>query len=171
MGWIRFVQVCVAFQSVYAFSAFLTTTTTTTTSGIRTERQCSQRAAVPPLQMTGLFGASSSKLSLKDEELSDGDTTTDDAAGNLDWDIYVDQSKPSLDKGGTATLDAFCGLAPPTSCRVVPAILPKTKKMKSPWVRCISKSQKKSLDVANVDSVDKVYRVLTKHLLVKASLW
>jgi hypothetical protein len=86
-----------------------------------------------------------------------------------DWDIYIDQSKASLDRGGGATLDAFCGLVPPSGANIIPAILPKSNK-KGPWVRCISNVPGcNSLDVSNVDSVDKVHRVLTKHLKLKAS--
>jgi hypothetical protein len=66
-------------------------------------------------------------------------------------------------------LDAFCGLAPPSSVEVIPAILPKSNK-KGPWVRCISNvAGRNNMDVGNVDSIDKVYRILTKHLLVKVS--
>jgi hypothetical protein len=84
-----------------------------------------------------------------------------------DWQIYIDQSKSSLDRGASATLDAFCGLCPPHKVQVIAAILPKSNK-KTPWVRCISKVPgRSSIDVANVDSVDKVYRILTKHLQVK----
>ena len=78
----------------------------------------------------------------------------------------MDQSKASLDKGGSATLDAFIGLAP-SSVQVNPAILPKSK-LKGPVVRCISiRKNKDSLDIANVDSVDKVYRILTRHMKVQ----
>ena len=83
--------------------------------------------------------------------------------------MFVDQSKASLDRGGSATLDAFCGLAPPSSVEIIPAVLPKSNK-KGPWIRCISTvPSMQNFDVANVDSVDKVYRVLTKHLKVKVS--
>jgi hypothetical protein len=93
------------------------------------------------------------------------------------WEVYVDQSKPSLDRGGSATLDAFLGLAPPTTIRVLAATLMPTltastsaassnKKTKGPLVRCMSTDGTQCLEVSNVDSVDKVYRVLTKHLKV-----
>ena len=62
-------------------------------------------------------------------------------------------------------MDAFVGLAPP-SVRIRPAVFPKSK-TKGPIVRCISLGSQKSFDVSNVDSVDKVYRVLTKHMNVK----
>ena len=121
------------------------------------------------------------------------------SATSLKWDVYVDQSKASLDKGGGATLDAFCGLAPPDLVTVHPAILfPSTvsvssvsstssssnnnngsssSKFKGPIVRCIAHSLENndnnnknnnnictSFDVSNVDSVDKVVRVLQKHM-------
>ena len=86
------------------------------------------------------------------------------------WQIYVDQSKASLDRGASITLDAFCSLCPPTKVEVVAAILPKSNK-KTPWVRCISKVPgRSSVDIANVDSVDKVYRILTKHLQIQVEL-
>jgi hypothetical protein len=86
---------------------------------------------------------------------------------NQDWQVYVDQSKASLDRGGSATLDAFCGLAPSSKVEIVPAILPKSKN-RFPWVRCVSTAPgRKNFDVGNVDSVDKVFRVLTKHLEVE----
>jgi hypothetical protein len=115
--------------------------------------------------MSGLFGESQPL----DKLLLDNSYSNNNATKNADWQIYIDQSKASLDKGGSATLDAFCGLSPPSKVRILPAILPKSYKYKSPWVRCISKRYKKSFDIANVDSVDKVYRVLTKHLQIQAS--
>jgi tetratricopeptide (TPR) repeat protein len=88
-----------------------------------------------------------------------------------EWIIYVDQSKPSLDRGGSATLDALVGLVPPAKVQIVPCILPKNtnSKKKAPWIRCISttKGGTPNLDVGGVDSVDKCFRVLTKHLQVK----
>lgn len=95
-----------------------------------------------------------------------------------EWIIYVDQSKASLDKGSSATLDALVSLVPPSRVQVVPCILPKNSKKKAPWIRCISvsttgttKTKKTStsfnLDIGGVDSVDKCYRVLTKHLQVQ----
>ena len=83
----------------------------------------------------------------------------------------MDHSKSSLDRGASVTLDAFCGLSPPSKVRVFPAILPNYNNKKTPWVRCISKVPgRSSIDVAGVDSVDKVYRLLNKHLKVKV-LW
>jgi hypothetical protein len=92
-----------------------------------------------------------------------------------EWHIYVDQSKASMDRGGgggasSMILDAFCGLCPPSKVQVMAAVLPtaNNKKNKTPWVRIISKVPGKSnMDVTNVDSLDKVYRILTKHLQIK----
>jgi hypothetical protein len=88
------------------------------------------------------------------------------------WEVYVDQSKQSLERGASATLDAFVGLSPP-EVRVIPAILAKQKgtKAKGPIVRCIPiDDQKDSLEASNVDSVDKVYRILTRHMRIPVSL-
>lgn len=117
--------------------------------------------------------------------------------------MYVDQSKASLERGGSATLDAFAALAPPDKVRVHAALLPRTSKVvnKGPSIRCIPTSLMMaaaatttasslsspavvsssttagiitsnvvSMDVASVDSVDKVYRVLTKHMNVKVRI-
>ena len=92
----------------------------------------------------------------------------------VDWEIYVDQSKAGLEKGAAATLDAFLGLAPP-NVKVLPAIFPKSTKNRMPLIRCVSLRQPKDifrssggLEVTNVDSVDKVFRVLTKHIKVSS---
>jgi hypothetical protein len=84
----------------------------------------------------------------------------------------VDQSKVSLDKGGSATLDAFLGLAPIRGTNTVqtfPTLLPKNIKSRGPTVRCIQENTGLAFDVGYVDSVDKVYRILTKHMKVKVS--
>ena len=108
----------------------------------------------------------------------------------IQWEIYVDQSKLSLDRGGSATLDAFLGLAPPSTVRVIAStLLPGagggsaagatgssssysglTKKSKGPLVRCLSTDGLQCFDVSNVDSVDKVYRILTKHMQLSSNL-
>ena len=93
------------------------------------------------------------------------------------WIVYVDHSKSSLEKGAAATLDAFLGLT--TVARqqrgivveVKAAFLPKPKGGGSPpWVRCVSLPKNVALEVYGVDSVDKVYRVLTKHMTLNVSL-
>lgn len=114
----------------------------------------------------------------------------------LRWDVYVCQSKPCLERGSAATLDAFVGLCPPGAAVTVhPAILSRSKKggkgREGPIVRCIAtrgeekdpteeneKIRKKggvkdddgklrAFEVQNVDSVDKVYRILTKHMEIE----
>lgn len=128
----------------------------------------------------------------------------------LEWTVYVDQSEASLDKGGSATLDAFLGLAPASTVQVKAALLPmgsyyappnygssstssngnnNNNNINSvgPFVRCIplrrernineaddddddnNDDSRRAFDVCNVDSVDKVYRILTKHMRVKVS--
>ena len=107
-------------------------------------------------------------------------TTTSPAPTTVEWEVYVDQSKQSLERGGGATLDAFIGLANPSRVRVQPAILSSSTSTgtassssggnnnnnKAPVVRCIclTNQSKSSFDVASVDSVDKVYRILAKHM-------
>ena len=60
--------------------------------------------------------------------------------------------------------------------QIIPALLPKPASGgKGPWIRCMWNNKNKNnntrsspnLDVSNVDSVGKVYRILTKHLGVK----
>lgn len=83
------------------------------------------------------------------------------------WDVYVCQSPKGIERGAVTTLEAFVGLAPSDSVTVHRAVLNKAKG-KGPHVRCIEKSGDSSIvssfEVANVDSVDKVYRILTKHM-------
>lgn len=71
-----------------------------------------------------------------------------------------------MEKGGGATLDAFSGLAPIDQVTVHPVILDRTK-LKGPVVRCISSNRKNSFDVANVDSVEKVVRILRRHMQLR----
>jgi len=66
--------------------------------------------------------------------------------------------------------------------QIIPALLPKPASGgKAPWIRCMWNNKNKNknnsnrirvrsspnLDISNVDSVDKVYRILTKHLGVQ----
>ena len=74
-------------------------------------------------------------------------------------------------------MDAFIALAPSGSVQLQAAIFPKTKASAQPIVRCVSLAERdgdkastgipSSFEVTNVDSVDKVYRVLTKHMHLK----
>ena len=149
--------------------------------------------------------------------------TSADASSTVQWDVYVDQSRPSsssrergsaVGAAATATLDAFVGLAPADYVRVHPALLSKAKaRGKGPIVRCIRRRRRRgpprvsgdgndavrlangdddddddnsddqednsdgdgdgddgddaildAFEVGGVDSVDKVYRILTKHM-------
>jgi hypothetical protein len=88
----------------------------------------------------------------------------------IEWDVYVDQSKASVLRGSTATLDAFVGLSPPT-VEIHPCVIAASPRNRSPTVRCSSRTDpQKLLEISNVDSVDKVFRILTKHLRVKVCL-
>ena len=81
------------------------------------------------------------------------------------WIVFVDHSKPSLEKGAAATLDAFLSLAPASRVTVKAAFLPKQPKSGGqPWVRCVSVEKSIAMEIFGVDSVDKVYRILTKHM-------
>jgi len=97
---------------------------------------------------------------------------------SIQWDVYVCESKQSKDRGSGATMGAFLGLAPSHLVSVKPAIIHKPKG-KGPNVRCIErqvysvnnelirKSNPRSFEVNNVDSVEKVHRILTKHMNIK----
>jgi tetratricopeptide (TPR) repeat protein len=86
----------------------------------------------------------------------------------LQWDIYVDQSKAAIARGSTATLDAFQTLSPSSYVQVHPCILNSGNRVKSPTVRCRSRfNPEYCLEIANVDSVEKVYRILSRHLQVQ----
>ncbi|GAX16107.1 hypothetical protein FisN_3Hh413 [Fistulifera solaris] len=84
----------------------------------------------------------------------------------VEWNVYVDQSKASLEKRANTALDAFLALAP-SSVEVTPAVF--KSKAKGGMIRCISSKKNKTFEVSNVDSVDKVYRILTKHMELKVS--
>jgi hypothetical protein len=87
---------------------------------------------------------------------------------DTEWIVYVDHSKTSLEKGAAATLDAFLGLAPASKVQVKAGFLPKpSKQIGQPWIRCVSLKDDSAMEVYSVDSVDKVYRVLTKHMDVE----
>lgn len=86
---------------------------------------------------------------------------------DIDWDVYVDQSKAAIARGSAATLDAFVGLSPP-SLQIHPAVIASSSRAKSPMVRCRSRIDPEyCLEITNVDSVDKVYRILTRHLRIQ----
>jgi len=76
------------------------------------------------------------------------------------WDVYVCESKQCQERGAGATLGAFVGLSPP-EIMVHPAIISKAKG-KGPNIRCIERGANgRSFEVNNVDSVEKVHRILT----------
>jgi len=86
----------------------------------------------------------------------------------LQWDVYICQSKACIERGAAITLDSFISLAPSSQITVHPAILTKIKS-KGPNIICIPRkrtSTSKPFEVNNVDSVDKVCRILTQHLSI-----
>eukprot|EP00546_Thalassionema_frauenfeldii_P008678 CAMPEP_0178928988 /NCGR_PEP_ID=MMETSP0786-20121207/20274_1 /TAXON_ID=186022 /ORGANISM="Thalassionema frauenfeldii, Strain CCMP 1798" /LENGTH=342 /DNA_ID=CAMNT_0020605043 /DNA_START=91 /DNA_END=1115 /DNA_ORIENTATION=+ len=86
---------------------------------------------------------------------------------HIEWHVYVDLSKEAVTKGAKATFDAFLGMSP-SSVEVHQCILSASSRSKSPTVRCISRTdEKNALEITNVDSVDKVYRILTHHLKIQ----
>lgn len=102
--------------------------------------------------------------------------TNDDTDNTIQWDVFVDQSKASIDRGAIATLDSFHALSPPNIVRIHPAILSKTKG-KGPSVRCIRRRPSPSttttphpsaFEVNNVNDVDKVFLILTQHMNVSS---
>jgi tetratricopeptide (TPR) repeat protein len=89
------------------------------------------------------------------------------SGADIEWDVYVDQSRSAIARGSAATLDAFLGLSPP-SVQIHPAVITTSNRGNSPTVRCRSRNDPNTcLEVSNVDSVDKVYRILTRHLRVE----
>ncbi len=91
---------------------------------------------------------------------------TDDTPSDIpeiEWDVYVCQSKQSKERGASATLDTFQSLSPP-NVAIHPAILSKAK-AKGPNIRCIQKKRPyRAFEVNNVNDIDKVYRILTRHM-------
>ena len=106
------------------------------------------------------------------------------------WEVYVSQPSSkhkNKEKGAIATsslIQAFNALAPPAdSVSVHPASFQKQGKQKGKgqFVRCIKRKKSvgggdsdgemlTALDIVNVDSVDKVYRILTHHMKLEVSL-
>ena len=129
-------------------------------------RQASSTSATP-----NDFTSSAARKNVPSTKTTSSTTTT--TATSTNWIVYVDHSKQSLEKGAAATLDAFTSLAPPSSVQVKAAALPRPSKKagssSQPWVRCVNLSQSQALEVYGVDSVDKVYRVLTKHMALGVS--
>jgi len=112
------------------------------------------------------------------ENKNDGKDQNEDKAdeSSVEWDVYIDHSKASKDKGAIATLDSFLALSPPKLVQIHPAMLSKTKG-KGPTVRCIQRQPPSppsittkttpppyAFDVNNVNDVDKVYLILTRYM-------
>jgi tetratricopeptide (TPR) repeat protein len=90
-------------------------------------------------------------------------TSTVTATPKHEWDVYVCLSKSCKERGASATLDTFQSLSP-ASVQIHPAILSKSK-AKGPNIRCVQAQHPyKAFEVNNVNDIDKVYRILTKHM-------
>jgi len=72
----------------------------------------------------------------------------------IEWDIFVDQSKSSKERGAVATLNSFLALSPPNLVQVHPAIITKSKG-KGPIIRCMQR--KKQSTTTNVTPVTTSY--------------
>lgn len=103
--------------------------------------------------------------------------------------MYVSQPQGGRgrEKGAipaSSIVQAFASLAPsPDDVRVHPAVFGKQKqgKQKGPFVRCIQRKRRadaggadgeevvSALDTVNVDSVDKVYRIMMEHMKLDVS--
>ena len=141
-----------------------TTTTTTTTT---------RRHSVAPADATTTDVAWSTESQQVQQPLDENENEEDKQSSSselekkkrLVWEVYVDQSKVSLERGSGATLDSFVSLAPPEQVKIVPAVFGSATKAKSPMVRCFNQADPNDcLEITNVDSVDKVYRILTLHM-------
>lgn len=113
---------------------------------------------------------SSVGMNIGDEENKEDETISSSTfTDNFEWDIYICQSKQCKALGASATLDSFKAMSPST-VQIHPAYLTKTK-AKGPNIRCIQRVPPfKAFEVNNVNDVDKVYRILTKHMNLVVSL-
>lgn len=82
------------------------------------------------------------------------------------WDVYICQLKNSKERGADATLGAFIGLSPTNIVSIHTAYIHKSKG-KGPTIRCVQRNNNIQFEVNNVDSVDKVYTILTKYMNLK----
>ena len=96
-----------------------------------------------------------------DEQNSDDDNIVDNKADRINNSMHDDNDN---------------NISMNIEVQIIPALLPKPASGgKAPWIRCMWNNKNKNnrirsspnLDVSNVDSIDKVYRILTKHLGVK----
>ena len=95
--------------------------------------------------------------------------TNPDTNSTIQWDVYICESKQCKERGSVATFGAFVGLAPPDVVAIHPATILKPKG-KGPNIRCAQRRKNgKAFEVNNVDSVEKVHRILTKYMNVKVS--
>jgi len=74
-------------------------------------------------------------------------------------------SKQCKSLGSAATLAAFLGLSPPDMVQVQPAKFNVKSKTKGPNVRCLERTSGVVIEVGGCDSVEKVYRVLSVHMV------
>lgn len=109
-----------------------------------------------------------------------GEVKSKDGQSEYIWDVYISSSKKSKEKGIISTsslIQAFISLAPsPDDVRVYPVLFHKQSKQKGKGqsVRCIQRKRSivgdnnedivSALEIGNVDSVDKVYRIMTEHM-------
>ena len=149
------------------------------------------REAIGDKDTSASGGGSSRSSNATSLPTSNRPADDDNESSAILWDVYVCQSKPCKERGAGATLDAFVGLAPSDYVQVHAAIISKTRG-KGPIVRCLrrvpgsgnddsnvsgssankdgdtalvaNESPLDAFEVSNVDSVDKVYRILTKHM-------
>ena len=74
-------------------------------------------------------------------------------------------SKQCKSLGSAATLAAFLGLSPPDMVQVQQAKFNVKSKTKGPNVRCLERTSGVVIEVGGCDSVEKVYRVLSVHMV------
>ncbi|KAL3785119.1 hypothetical protein ACHAWO_007942 [Cyclotella atomus] len=97
------------------------------------------------------------------------------------WGVYVSQSSnKNKEKGfipSSSIIEAFVSLSPQEDVTVYPANWKKQPKSKGPTVRCIRRKKTdatnrspilSAIEINNVDSVDKVYHILTKHMKLQS---
>ncbi len=101
------------------------------------------------------------------------------------WEVYVSQPTTKTKEKGvissTSIIEAFLSLSPsPKAIKVYSAIWNKQNKPKGKghFVRCVKRNNEKldrggnivaAVEISNVDSVDKVYRIITEHMKLGVS--
>lgn len=110
------------------------------------------------------FSNNDNDESIQSPSSSLNNNSVDHADSKIQWDVYVCLSKNCKERGASATLDTFQSLAPPSLVQVHPSILSKSKG-RGPNIRCIQRHHPfRAFEVNNVNDIDKVYRILTKHM-------